>query len=38
MDGNSVWVTSGPNAIQYLRGKEVSTVKTLCTFKISYSV
>ena len=23
MDGNAVWVSSGPNVIKYLRGKEV---------------
>lgn len=24
MDGDSVWIASGTNAIQYIRGKEVS--------------
>lgn len=23
MDGNAVWVASGPNVVKYLRGKEV---------------
>ena len=30
MDGNAVWVSSGPNVIKYLRGKEVRSCLQLC--------
>lgn len=35
LDGNAVWVTSGPYVVKYIRGKEVSCFLTYCI--LSYS-
>ncbi|KAH8106793.1 Utp21-domain-containing protein [Cristinia sonorae] len=36
MDGNAVWVASGPNVVKYLRGKEVARVQSPLSSPLSY--
>ncbi|TCD62177.1 hypothetical protein EIP91_007261 [Steccherinum ochraceum] len=36
MDGNAVWVASGPNVVKYLRGKEVTRLQNPLESTLSY--